>query len=64
MFYYFIILDIYRIVSNIDFDEIKKFCKLNVIVLFVCKKKYENLRFFYLRGKGRGCRYSLILVVF
>lgn len=61
MFYHFITSDIHRTVSNTDFDEIKKSCKLKATVLFVCKKKYENPRFLYLRGKGRGCRSQLDL---
>lgn len=64
MFYHFITSDIHRTVSNTDFDEIKKSCKLKATVLFVCKKKYENPRFLYLRGKGRICRHSLILAAF
>lgn len=46
MFYHFITSDIHRTVSNTDFDEIKKSCKLKATVLFVCKKNMRTQDFF------------------
>lgn len=46
MFYHFITSDIHRTVSNTDFDEIKKSCKLKATVLFVCKQNMRTQDFF------------------